>query len=265
VDAGLAFRVATFNVLGASHTTARGDSRIKRPYTERMNYAIQVLAAHKADVVGFQEFETSQARLFSNLVGPLWGLWPTAGGEGADGRNSIGFLKKKWELVTGTTLTIPYFDGHPFATPVALLRDRATGRKVWFINVHNPAETGKYHHQGGYRAAAVAKELAAMRQLSADGTPVVLMGDMNARRDFYCAAVGSGLGLTFPNPGGVDAAGTCLAPQPSTIDWLVGTRGMVWSAYVTDRSDLTRLATDHPVYSASVVVGSGSVGSGQNQ
>ncbi len=122
----------------------------------------------------------------------MWGLWPPAGGGGADGRNSIGYLKEKWELVTGTSLSIPYFNGHGFASPVALLRDRSTGRTVWFINVHNPADTWKYHGQAPYRAAAVRKELAAMRELSADGTPVVLLGDMNAKDAFYCAAVGPG-------------------------------------------------------------------------
>jgi endonuclease/exonuclease/phosphatase family metal-dependent hydrolase len=256
-DAGLEFRVATFNVLGASHTAKNGDSSIKTPYSQRMQYAIQVLAAHKADVVGFQEFEDAQAKLFDSLVGPVWGLWPSAGGKGASGSNSIGYLKKKWELVTGTSLTIPYFKGWRVATPVALLRDRATGRKVWFISVHNPASLRQFGDQSTFRADAVAKEMSAIRQLSADGTPVVLIGDMNSRRDFYCSAAGSGLHLTFPNPGGVNAAGECVAPSTSNVDWIVGTRAITWSGYVQDRSELTRQATDHPVYSASATVGSG--------
>jgi len=249
----LVFRLATFNVLGASHTTKRGDSRIKRSYDLRMNYGIQVLAAHKADVVGFQEFETPQARLFEKLVGPVWGLWPTAGGSGADGRNSIGYAKAKWELVKGSSLTIPYFNGVSFHTPMALLRNRSTGVQVWFINVHNAADTAKYHNQGRWREAAVARELAAVAQLSADGTPVVLMGDMNSRDLFYCTVAGSGLGMTFPNPGSGSGAG-CTGPTPSTIDWMLGTRSITWSGYVKDRSSLTKLATDHPVYSATATV-----------
>ncbi|UDY24544.1 endonuclease/exonuclease/phosphatase family protein [Nocardioides sp. Kera G14] len=251
----LVFRVATFNVLGASHTTKRGDSRIKTSYSLRMNYAIQVLAAHKADVVGFQEYETPQAKLFTKLVGPVWGLWPEAGGGGADGRNSIGYLKKKWELVKGTSLTIPYFHGSAFRSPVALLRDRSTGREVWFISVHNPATNCAVcgGNNDRWREEAVQKEIAAIRQLHADGTPVVLMGDMNSKDEFYCSMVGSGLGVTFPNPGTVSGT-SCVGPRPTTIDWILGTPGMTWAGYVRDRSQLTRLATDHPVYSATAIV-----------
>lgn len=249
-------RLATFNVLGASHTRSKGDSKIKRGYEPRMNYAIQLLAAHQADVVGFQEFESKQARLFDQLVGPVWGLWPTAGGAGADGRNSIGYRKDTWQLVSGTSVAVPYFNGHTVHTPVALLRHRATGRSVWFISVHNAADTGKYRQQARWRRAAVEVELAAMKRLGADGTPVFLVGDMNSHVEFYCAALESGLGLTFPNPGTPSTTG-CIPPATRTIDWMTATRTVTWSGYVRDRSGLAKLATDHPVYSAYAIVGSG--------
>ncbi|MFT4261853.1 MAG: endonuclease/exonuclease/phosphatase family protein [Nocardioides sp.] len=251
----LVFRLATFNVLGASHTTKRGDSRIKRSYSVRMNYAIQVLTAHEADVVGFQEFESPQAKLFTKLVGSAWGLWPVAGGGGADGRNSIGYLKKKWELVQGSSLAIPYFHGATVHTPAALLRDRDTGKKVWFISVHNPATNCAVcgGNNDKWRRQAVRRELAAIADLGSDGTPVVLMGDMNSKDEFYCSMVDSGLGLTFPNPG-TGSGASCVGPRPTTIDWMVGTKQMTWSGYIKDRSQLTRLATDHPVYSATAVV-----------
>jgi hypothetical protein len=59
--------------------------------------------------------------------------------------------------------------------------------------------------------------------------------------------------MTFPNPG-TGSGSSCTGPTPSTIDWILGTRSITWSGYVKDRSDLTKLATDHPVYSVTATV-----------
>lgn len=244
------FRVATFNVLGASHTRPRGDSRNKRSYQERTPYAVQLLEQHRVDVVGLQEFESPQARLFDQLTGARWDLFPAPGSNAADGRRSIAWRTDRWELVDAGSVAVPYFGGSTVQSPVVLLRYRATGRSVWFLNVHNPASgcavCGGSNDR--WRAEALQREIVAISKLNADGTPVVFTGDMNAREAFFCT-IAAAIPVVFAN-GGSYGAGGCLPPRPTPIDWIVGTPQLAFSDFVTDRGPLNRMASDHAIVAA---------------
>ncbi|GAA1972566.1 hypothetical protein GCM10009798_37160 [Nocardioides panacihumi] len=248
------FRIATFNVLGASHTRKGGDSFIKTPYQKRMGYAVRVLANHAVDVVGFQEFEPPQASEFARLMGPAWGMFPRPGSGQADGRQTIAWRAQTLELVQASTVTYPYFHGQVIHTPAVRLRLRGTEDTFWVINVHNPA-TGCAVCGGNndrWRNQSVAREIAAIKQLSADGTPVFLVGDMNSKGAFYCDMT-SALRVVFAAGGGSGAAG-CQPPRPTPIDWILATRGVAFSGYLSDDSALVDAASDHPVNSVTAML-----------
>jgi hypothetical protein len=248
------FRIGTFNVLGASHTRPRGDSRIKTPYQHRLRAVLRVLADHRLDVVGFQELESPQATLFRRLAGSAWGMFPAPGSGLADGRQTIAWRTDRMELADARTVTYPYFGGHPVATPAVRLRLRSTRDTFWVINVHNPATACAVcgGNNDRWRDEAVAREVAAVEQLGSDGTPVFLLGDMNSKDAFFCA-VGRALPVVFAN-GGTVGAGRCRPPRPTPIDWIVATAGVSFSGFLRDDGALVDAASDHPAYSVTALL-----------
>jgi hypothetical protein len=248
------FRIATFNVLGASHTRRGGDSFIRTPYQQRMGYAVQALTGNGVDVVGFQEFEPPQATDFARRMGSSWGMFPQPGSHAADGRQTIAWRQETMELVETSTVTYPYFHGQTIHTPAVRLRMRGTDDTFWVISVHNPA-TGCAVCGGNndrWRQAAVASEVSALKSLGADGTPVFLVGDMNSKGAFYCE-MSSALRVAFA-AGGSNGAGGCQPPRPTPIDWILATGGVAFSGYLSDDSPLVDKATDHPVNSATAML-----------
>lgn len=247
-------RIGTFNVLGASHTRRGGDSFMKTSYQPRMRHVMQVLGNHALDVVGFQEFESPQAALFARLGGSAWGMFPAPGSGEADGRQTIAWRKDSVELLAARTLTYPYFGGHPVDTPVVRLRLRATGDTFWVISVHNPATNCAVcgGNNDNWRDQAVAREVAAIKQLNADGTPVFLVGDMNSKEPFFCT-VAAALPVVFAN-GGSYAGGRCRPPRPLPIDWIVATKGVSFTGFLRDDSPLVDAASDHPAYSVTAML-----------
>ena len=234
-----AFTIATFNVLGDSHTSPGG----KRPWMAsgraRMPGVVRLLEKYGVDVVGLQEFQRPQYRAFRSHAGQTYDVWSPRG----DTENAIAWRRGRWSLVSGDAVSIPYFDGHPRRMPVLRLRDRTTGQEAFFVNVHNPADTRRFPRQGHWRGVAVARETALVRRLSAAGGPVVVTGDMNDRRGVYCRFTAHGLTGAAQRPPG---AGPCRLPPRSGIDWIFGTRAVRFSDYTQERGPLVRWTTDHP-------------------
>ena len=71
----LELRVATFNVLGDSHTGPGGNKAGFPDAGPRMDMTIATLRNNGIDVVGFQEFEASQHAMFSSRAGE-YALYP---------------------------------------------------------------------------------------------------------------------------------------------------------------------------------------------
>jgi len=250
VDAVTAgFTIGSFNVLGSSHT--RGGARGKAPGVQRVGGVVQLLAQHAFDVVGFQELQSDQLRELQRQE-PGWDFFPGSSMSAREAENSLGWRSDVWERVSATTVAVPYFDGHVRRMPVVVLRHRATGIRATFVNVHNPADTRRYHGQQRWRDQATDVEVGLVNQLMAGGTPVFLTGDMNERAEYFCAVTGR-TSLRAAR-GGSNGVGGCDAGSPRAVDWVFGTAGVRFSDYTEDRSPLVDRTTDHPVIAARATV-----------
>jgi endonuclease/exonuclease/phosphatase family metal-dependent hydrolase len=246
----LDFRVATFNVLGATHTAGNAPrySRFSSG-TNRVSGMLQVLASRQVDVVGLQEFQPVQRAAFARRA-TGWDSYP-GGSSFAVGTTTVAWRADRFELVEGRLTAMPFYGGTR-AVPSVLLRDRDSGVQVWVMTVHNPADTGKYPAQRAARASATGRQIALARQLGAQDVPVVLTGDMNEKASYFCRFT-SATGFTSP-AGGRPGAGGCRAPADSGVDWIFGSREIAWTSYLVDRSSLVRSTTDHPVRVAGVSI-----------
>jgi hypothetical protein len=245
------FNLASFNVLGASHTLngargmASGSVRIVR--------ATQLLERHQVDVAGFQEMQASQLTKFLAITKGEWAVYPGFSIKKIDTENSIGWRTDKFTLVQATTVKIPYFNGSPRRMPLVLLRDKASGMLGYFANYHNPADTARYHHQAKWRAEANRVQIALQNQIWTRGIPRFVTGDMNERAPYFCR-VAKSAPLKAARPNTYVKDGTCYANRPRAVDWILGARKVTFSNYDEDRSHLVDITTDHPVISTSVTV-----------
>lgn len=221
---GDGFTLASFNVLGTTHT-APGGKRAAWPAGEdRIRRAAALMVRHGVDVAGLQEFQVTQQRVFRRTVGSTYGMF-------GDRDNVVVWRKSDWSLVAGDTVGIPYFDGNTRQMPVVKLRSRSTGQVVVVVNVHNPAHPENERH----RETATRIELNVVKQLRKQGAPVFLVGDLNEREEGCRVAQSSGLTVS---------AGGCGA---GTIDWIFGT--VPFGGHQVVR---TGRVSDHPMIVAEV-------------
>jgi hypothetical protein len=243
------FTVSSLNVLGAGHTEGPGARAGYASGVARMHGAVGLLVSHDVSVAGLQEFEEPQFHTFEALVGGTYDVWPglTLGPQPV--QNSIIWKKADWSLVEAHTMSVPYFHGHRVPMPYVKLRNLHTGQEVWFYNSHNPADA--YGPAGHWRAVATAEEEHLARTLTADGTPMIVTGDMNDRAPFACPfAAGTGM----HSADGVVYTGGCHLPRHTNVDWIFGSQSLTFSGFITDRSSQTRRITDHPMVRAVVEV-----------
>ena len=243
--ATLDFRISSFNMLGASHTSATGKRPEMASGRVRALLAARLIRRHGAEVVGFQELQRSQLTALERAT--AMDFYP---GSTGDSENSIGWDRATWVAVERHTVAIPYFDGGLRQMPFVRLRNRATGIEAWFANFHNPAETARYHRQRRYRVEASRIESAlANRLITTTRLPVFITGDMNERGAYFCRLTGTAPMIAAR--GGTNN-GHCRPDDPRTIDWIFGSQGVEFTGYVEDHGPLVRRATDHPVVTASV-------------
>jgi endonuclease/exonuclease/phosphatase family metal-dependent hydrolase len=233
------FRVATYNVLGDSHTGPGGNKVGFPDGGPRMDMTIAQLRNNGIDVVGFQEFEQSQYGMFTARAGE-YSLYPGMALGNKSVRFNIAWRSDTFRMVDAHTLPIPYAGGNRIAMPVVLLESISTGRRAWFANFHNPADTPKLGNNGRWRAEAAAMEVAHLTELhQRDGYPVIATGDYNERADIFCRFTAGGV---FTAAAGGSSAGGCAPPPRMQVDWIFGSTGVAFAGYaVTD----TGRASDH--------------------
>ena len=240
------FTVSSFNVLGAGHTAGKGGMA---PGVSRMHAAVGLLMSHGVSVAGLQEFQEPQYRTFQGLVGGTYDVYPGLSLGVQPVQNSIIWRSADWSLVEAHTLSIPYFHGNHVPMPYVLLRNQHSGREVWFYNSHNPADA--YGPAGHWRAVATSMEASLARNLTSDGTPMIVTGDMNDRAPFACPfASGSGM----HSADGAYYSGGCHLPAHTNVDWIFGSHSLDFSSFVTDRSTQSRRISDHPMVRSDVTV-----------
>ena len=241
------FVIASFNVLGASHTDGRHDRGFDRSGV-RLRRAIKVLDRTGADVVGLQEFQLPQRNRFVARVGDQWGLHS---GYSHNTDNTIAWRTDRFSYVDGWTRRVPYFHGRMRKMPIVALRSRASGQTIYVMNVHNPADSKGNAERWRRKAMRIERKVTSRltQQLHA---PVFLTGDMNDREDFFCPFTGNGVMHSFL--GGSNPPGTSCAPPRSGIDWVFGNQYVEFSSPQIDRSWLVARTSDHPIVSAHVVL-----------
>jgi hypothetical protein len=240
------FTVSSFNVLGAGHTAGKGGLA---PGPARMHGAVGLLTGNNVSVAGLQEFQAAQYHTFMAMVGGTYDAYPGLSLGVQPVQNSIIWKQADWSLVEAHTLSIPYFHGNRVPMPYVLLRNRHTGTEVWFYNSHNPADA--HGPAGRWRAIATSMEATLARNLTADGTPMIVTGDMNDRAPFACPfAQRTGM----HSADGAYYSGGCHLPRHTNVDWIFGSSQLDFSAFVTDRSSQSRRISDHPMVRAAVTV-----------
>lgn len=246
------FRMATFNVLGASHTAPGGNHASWADGVTRMTWAVQLINENALDFVGFQELQRPQFDRFKQLEGARWGIYPGLQLTRMSMQNSLAWRKDTWQLIEAHTIPIPYFHGTIVRMPYVLLQNKATGRLAWFYNSHNPANTHgpaqKYRDEGYRREIALVNQL----RLAMPDAPVFITGDKNDRSDYFCPVV-LGTDLEAANGGG-DEDGACRPPADIGIDWLMGSEEVAFTNYVALESALERKTSDHPLVMSGVTV-----------
>ena len=238
-------RVATFNVLGASHTGAGGNKPAFYPEAgARMDMAIAMLRNNGIDVVGFQEFEAAQYGMFAARAGE-YSLYPGLSLGDKSVRFNIAWRSSAFTLVEAHSISIPYAGGSRIEMPVVLLESTTTERRAWFANFHNPADTANLGNNARWRAAAAGIEIAHLTALhEQDGTPVIVTGDFNEREEIFCRFTAGGI---FSAAAGGSNAGGCAPPPSMQVDWIFGSTGVAFDSYaVTD----TGRASDHSLVHA---------------
>ena len=241
------FRIATFNMLGASHTRGKGG---RGPGVERARRAAQYLLDHHLDLVGFQEFEPEQRSSFMAATGGQYAIYP---GAGRDGANSIAYRVDTWEMVKPGSIRIAYFNGRERNMPVILLKHKQSGIGIWFSNFHNPASIPKFGNQAHWRGVDAGRQANLFSKLRDTDYPMIVTGDMNERSSWFCKVAGPG---DLRAAAGGDARGGCHPPSGSFIDWIAGSYDLQFTNYLKDKSGFVNSITDHPVMSTDVTVDS---------
>ncbi len=242
------FQVATYNVLGDSHTGPGGNKPGFPDAGPRMDMAIAALRGNGIDVVGFQEFEASQHNMFVARAGE-YSLYPGLSLGDKSVRFNIAWRSDMFRMVEAHTLTIPYAGGSRIAMPVVLLESTSTGRRAWFANFHNPADTPRLGNNARWRAEAAGIEIAHLTELRRSGDyPVIATGDYNERAEIFCRFTAGGV---FSAANGGSSAGGCSPPPSMQVDWIFGSTGVAFADYAVTG---TGKASDHSLVHATATL-----------
>ncbi len=255
-DLPTSFRVATFNVLSAWHTSPRGPNRRRESGAVRMGYTARLLDRHEISVAGLQELQGSQYAELQRRREGTWEGYPGLELRTQDSRNSIIWRTADWVALERRTVEVPYFRGKPTRAPYVLLRSRATGQQVWFANFHNPAN-GRFrgdHAAWRIEATAIQADLANDLRASGQpqGIPVVFTGDMNEQASYFCRLT-TNTQMKSAN-GGSFGSQECDPPDSRRIDWIFGSKELDLTDYRVVRSALVERASDHPLVMSEVSV-----------
>lgn len=205
---GSKFNIATFNVLGASHSDA--------DYQDRMDRSIKVLTDNDINIVGFQEFQSKQRAYFREQAGSKYELFDKSSGTehttGGEGVNAIGWDKSKFQLVSsGFMPNLVYFSGGNLDAPWIKLQDINTQQQFYVLNTHDPA----HPENTALRTQDAKQHVDFIDTLKKEGLPIFFTGDFNSGYEVRDASAG--------NP--------TLNNDPENLTYCILTKGGMHDAY----------------------------------
>jgi hypothetical protein len=242
------FTMASFNLLGSSHTQRGGASARRASGPQRMNGALSVINGHGVSVVGLQEFQPNQRAAFQRRARG-WQMYPGLSMGRRAGENSVAWRSDTWQMVKPGLIPIPYFNGRIRPMPYVLLQNKQTGVRAYFSTFHNPANIGGNMQR--FRSEGTRREINLFNQLEKEGIPQFVTGDMNERSEYFCRVTGS---TPLVAAAGGSNSGGCRPPPRPQIDWIFGSPGVQFKSYTVDRSGLVRRTSDHPIVVSTVSV-----------
>ena len=242
------FNVATFNMLGNSHTNGRGGFRSG---ASRMKGARAYLKKHGVALAGVQELERKQAAAFLKQTRGKWGMVgaPSRSGKSTDTRNSVIYLKSRFTVVKSSYVPIKYFHGKRVNVPLVKLKSKTSRKTFWVLNTHNPADMRGSNRK--YRAVSVSRQLKRIHRLESRGATVLYTGDMNAKQEFFCRATKSGI---LKSASGGSSGKRCRYPKANGIDWVLGTKDVQFRKWRSDKSTRSKGVSDHPIVVAEATI-----------
>jgi hypothetical protein len=236
-----AFNVAMINILGSQHTA--GGKGGYAPGTNRAYTATEMLLNRGSSIIGFSEIQADQLGVFTNNA-PGYAVYPgtSLGGPGVP--QTLAWNTAVWTLVDAQVIYIP-FSGQTRPQPVVKLAHNETGVEIWVMNVHNSPQGME-----GERDRAEAIELAKINELTADGTPMIAMGDFNEKQEILCRVTAS------TSLESVIGGGSCYPPpQQMRVDWIFASPSFSFGPYAVTRESPVPYITDHAVLFSTLSLG----------
>lgn len=244
----LSFRIATYNALGDGHSGPYHDADGFAPSRLRTEWLVRTVVNQDLDVIGLQETSTQQVQQILRAAGPgRLQAYPDPATSRMYPETTLLWNPAKFEFVKGAAVR-SMFITKELPRPYVELRDRATGRAFWVMDIHNAG-----WDRPEKRRQAMVTQLDRITDLQATGLPVFYVGDFNEKQPAVCRVLRHG-GMGTPQGGHLAPNGDCVPPLHMHIDWLFGPATTQWSRYFYSRQPMVRLATDHGVAMASVQV-----------
>lgn len=238
------FNVMQFNVLGSQHTAPSGGRPAFAPGRVRAEWSKQLIAARNASLVGTQELQPDQVVSLDVATQGAFSIFPGNTMGYAAATQSLMWRNSDWELVWGSTVSMPFMrTSRP--QPVVRLRHRSTGNEVYMINVH--LSPGKMEAD---RDKALDIIVSTIRELNPDGLPILLTGDFNEHREAFCTITGK---TNLVAAQGGRNGTTCEPPKHMRVDWVFGSRGKFSGTSIVQDARVRR-TTDHAVISSHFAV-----------
>ena len=227
------FGVAMINILGSQHTA--GGKGGFGPGTSRAYTATQMLLARGSSIIGFSEIQNDQLAVFRNNA-PAYDVYPGNELGNAGVPASLAWNTAVWTQVETQAIYIP-FSGQVRPQPVVKLANVESGAEIWVMNVHNSPQGME-----GERDRAEAIEIAKINELTADGTPMIVLGDFNEKQEILCRITATT--VLESTIGG----GSCYPPpQPMRVDWIFASPSLTFGSYEVTRAAPVPSITDHAV------------------
>jgi alpha-tubulin suppressor-like RCC1 family protein/endonuclease/exonuclease/phosphatase family metal-dependent hydrolase len=234
----LSFTMATFNVLGNGHSRPYAADDRYAPSRMRAEWAANAISQMGASVVGLQETSAGQLQGILDASGKRYASFQTPAQGDLGVESSIIWDTRVWQATQTQAIKIPFIR-RTLPRPLVRLRNVATGREIYVLDVHN----APWDYQLK-RDTEVKQEIALIQQLEATGLPVFFVGDMNEKATVFCKVVGR---TSLVSPLGGSASRSACHPPAKTmrVDWIFGPETASYRGYQTLRNGLVRLSTDH--------------------